>query len=73
MCELASASDESAVDAVASSLAIEARPGVGLAERVADILAETDVVLLLDNCEHVHRADRRPRRACPRSRVPTSR
>jgi hypothetical protein len=52
MCELAPAS-ESAVDAVASSLAIEARPGVGLAERVAGILAESDVVLLLDNCEHV--------------------
>ncbi|HZB42765.1 MAG TPA: BTAD domain-containing putative transcriptional regulator, partial [Ilumatobacter sp.] len=53
MCELAPASDETAVDAVASSLAIEARPGVGLAERVADILSEAHLVLLLDNCEHV--------------------
>jgi predicted ATPase len=53
MCELAPASGESAVDAVASSLSIEARPGVGLAERIAGILAESDVVLLLDNCEHV--------------------
>jgi predicted ATPase/DNA-binding SARP family transcriptional activator len=53
LCELASASDESVVDAIAGSLAIEARPGVFLAERVAGILAETDVILLLDNCEHV--------------------
>jgi len=53
LCELASASPESAVDAVANSLAIEARPGVGLAERVVGILAKADVVLLLDNCEHV--------------------
>jgi predicted ATPase/DNA-binding SARP family transcriptional activator len=53
MCELASGNDESAVDIVAASLVIEARPGVGLAERVAEILAETDVVLLVDNCEHV--------------------
>jgi predicted ATPase/DNA-binding SARP family transcriptional activator len=53
MCELATANDESAVDAVAAALAIEGRPGVGLADRVASALADTEIVLLLDNCEHV--------------------
>jgi predicted ATPase/DNA-binding SARP family transcriptional activator len=52
-CELASATAVSAVDAVAAALAIEGRPGVGLAERVAAVLVDTDIVLLLDNCEHV--------------------
>ncbi len=53
MCELATANEETAVDAVATALAIEARPGIGLTERVAAVLADADVVLLLDNCEHV--------------------
>jgi DNA-binding SARP family transcriptional activator len=41
MCELATATEESAVDAVAAALAIEGRPGVGLADRVASALADT--------------------------------
>jgi pentatricopeptide repeat protein len=53
MCELAAAPAESAVDAVAAALGIEGRPGVGLAERVAAVLEGTEMVLLLDNCEHV--------------------
>ena len=53
MCELATAASEAAVDVVATALAIEARPGVGLAERVAAVLADAEAVLLLDNCEHV--------------------
>ena len=53
MCELAAATEDSAVDAVAAALAIDGRPGVGLADRVAAVLADTDAVLLLDNCEHV--------------------
>jgi predicted ATPase len=53
MCELATASEESAVDVVAAALGIDGRPGVGLAERVAAVLADTEIVLLLDNCEHV--------------------
>lgn len=53
MCELATASEESAVDAVAAALVIEGRPGVGLADRVAAVLDDSEVVLLLDNCEHV--------------------
>ena len=53
MCELAAATEDSAVDVVAAALAIDGRPGVELADRVAAVLADTDVVLLLDNCEHV--------------------
>ena len=53
MCELAAASEESAVDVVAAALGIDGRPGVGLAERVATVLADSEIVLLLDNCEHV--------------------
>ena len=53
MCELATASEDSAVDVVAAALAIDARPGVRLAERVAAVLGDSEVVLLLDNCEHV--------------------
>jgi len=53
MCELATASEESAVDVVAAALGIDGRPGVGLAERVAAVLADTEIVMLLDNCEHV--------------------
>ena len=34
-------------------LGIDGRPGVGLADRVAAALAGTEIVLLLDNCEHV--------------------
>jgi predicted ATPase/DNA-binding SARP family transcriptional activator len=53
MCELATATEESAVDVVAAALGIDGRPGVGLADRVAAVLADTEIVLLLDNCEHV--------------------
>jgi predicted ATPase/DNA-binding SARP family transcriptional activator len=53
MCELATATAESAVDVVAASLAIDGRPDVGLAERVGAVLADIEMVLLLDNCEHV--------------------
>jgi predicted ATPase/DNA-binding SARP family transcriptional activator len=51
--ELATATAESAVEAVAAALAIDGRPGVGLAERLPAVLAELEVVLLFDNCEHV--------------------
>ena len=53
MCELAGATEESAVDVVAAALSIDRRPGEVLAERLATVLADTEVVLLLDNCEHV--------------------
>jgi predicted ATPase len=53
LCELATADTGSAVDVVAAALGIDARPGAPLAERVADVLGDAEVVLLLDNCEHV--------------------
>jgi predicted ATPase/DNA-binding SARP family transcriptional activator len=53
LCELATAGEELAVDAIATALGIEGRPAVGLVERVATVLADTEMVLLLDNCEHV--------------------
>ncbi len=53
MCELAAANEDSAVDVVAAGLTIDGRPGVGLTDRVAAVLAGAEVVLLLDNCEHV--------------------
>ena len=53
MCELAGSGEDSAVDVVAAALTIDRRAGEPLAERLAAVLAETDVVLLLDNCEHV--------------------
>ena len=53
MCELATAGEDSAVDVVAAALSIDGRPGVGLADRVAAALVDTEIVLLLDNCEHV--------------------
>ena len=53
MCELATADEESVVDVVAAALGIEGRPDVGLADRVAAVLGDTEIVVLLDNCEHV--------------------
>ena len=38
---------------MAAALAIDGRPGVAIDERVAAVLADTELVLLLDNCEHV--------------------
>ena len=51
--ELATATEESAVDAVATALGIEGRPGLGLDEVLPQALADVELVLLLDNCEHV--------------------
>ena len=53
LCELAAAHDDSAIDAVAAALGIEGRPGVGLVDRIVAVLDDTELVLLLDNCEHV--------------------
>ena len=51
--ELATATTDSAVEAVAAALAIDGRPGVGLNDRLPAVLGDLEVVLLLDNCEHV--------------------
>ena len=52
-CELATADSGSAVDVVAAALGIDGRPGVAPADRIADVLRDRAVLLLLDNCEHV--------------------
>ena len=53
MCELATGDDRAAADVVAAALRIDARPGVPLIDRIAEVLDTAEVVLLLDNCEHV--------------------
>ena len=52
-CELASATTETTADIVAAALGIDARPGMPFTERLADVLRDVAVLLLLDNCEHV--------------------
>ena len=53
LCELASAAPDSALDAVAVALGIEGRPGQGIGDRLPQLLADAELTLLLDNCEHV--------------------
>jgi len=53
LCELAAADDASVVNLVAAALGIDSRPGLPLAEQVAAVLDQDDLVLLADNCEHV--------------------
>jgi predicted ATPase/DNA-binding SARP family transcriptional activator len=53
LCELAAAVEASAIDVAAAALGIDARPGVWLVERLASVLGDSEVVVLLDNCEHV--------------------
>jgi predicted ATPase len=53
MCELAVANEESALDLVAAALAIDRRADDDLVDGAAAVLADAEVVLLLDNCEHV--------------------
>ena len=76
LCELAAAHDDSAIDAVAAALGIEGRPGVGLVDRIVAVLDDTELVLLLDNCEHVLEpiADLVPRllATCPNVTVMTT-
>jgi predicted ATPase/DNA-binding SARP family transcriptional activator len=53
LCELATATDSSAVELVAAALAVDPRAGTDLADRVAEGLDTAALVLLLDGCEHV--------------------
>ncbi|HEX6238460.1 MAG TPA: BTAD domain-containing putative transcriptional regulator [Acidimicrobiales bacterium] len=53
LCELAAADAAAATDAIAASLGIDVRPGVPLADRIAGVLGDAPLVLLVDNCEHV--------------------
>ena len=52
-CELAHADDASLGDVVAAALGIDGRPGVPMPERMAAVIGDDELVLLLDNCEHV--------------------
>jgi predicted ATPase len=53
LCELATADTDSAVDVVAAALGIDPRPGTPLAARVAAVIGDADVTVVVDNCEHV--------------------
>ncbi len=52
-CELAAAAPASVVATVATATAVDERAGVGLLERVVDVLRDKRGLLVLDNCEHV--------------------
>ncbi|WP_054813272.1 BTAD domain-containing putative transcriptional regulator [Nocardia arizonensis] len=52
LCELGRI-DTAADAAIAAALRIDVRPGVPLVDRIAGVLRDTELVLLLDNCEHV--------------------
>jgi predicted ATPase/DNA-binding SARP family transcriptional activator len=53
LCELALADDDSVESVVATSLGIDRRPEVSLAEQVGSVVGAAELVLLVDNCEHV--------------------
>ena len=53
LCELAPTDAATAADAVATAVGIDARPGVSGAERVASVIGDRSLTLLIDNCEHV--------------------
>jgi predicted ATPase/DNA-binding SARP family transcriptional activator len=52
-CELGQADGSSAPDIVAAALGIDGRPGVPTVDRLVDVLSDDELVLLVDNCEHV--------------------
>ncbi len=54
LCELVPLSDGDAVaDAVAESLGARAQPGMSLVESILNFLESRQMLLILDNCEHV--------------------
>jgi len=53
LCELATAASDAVAEVVAAGLGIDARPGVPLVERIGSVIGDSEVVVLLDNCEHV--------------------
>ncbi len=53
LCELAAAGSDSVTRTVAGSLGVDLRPGTDPVDQVAGVIAGTDLVLLVDNCEHV--------------------
>lgn len=53
LCELAPADSSSVVDLVAAALGIDGRPGTATIDRIANVVAASSLVVLVDNCEHV--------------------
>ncbi|HEU5081992.1 MAG TPA: BTAD domain-containing putative transcriptional regulator, partial [Acidimicrobiales bacterium] len=53
LCELAAADHRSAVNLVAAALGVDLRAGAPPAAQLATVLGDREVVLLVDNCEHV--------------------
>ena len=54
LCELAAAEDaESMMQVIAALLGVQPRPGVSLAASVREFLAPKQVLVVLDNCEHL--------------------
>ncbi|MGV3758532.1 MAG: BTAD domain-containing putative transcriptional regulator, partial [Actinomycetota bacterium] len=52
-CDLDMTGSSDALDAVAASLGIDDRPGVAPLDRIPSVIGDTELVLLLDGCEHV--------------------
>jgi predicted ATPase len=52
-CELAHADEASVADAVAATLRIDARIGTTSEQRLVEVIGDSELVVLLDNCEHV--------------------
>jgi predicted ATPase/DNA-binding SARP family transcriptional activator len=52
-CDLGSSGPADGADAVAAALGIDARPGVDPVDRVPGVVGDTELVLVLDGCEHV--------------------
>src|SRR5690606_37646646 len=52
-CELSQADPTTATELVASACGIDSRPGTAPLARIVDVLGTSELVLLLDNCEHV--------------------
>jgi predicted ATPase len=73
-CELAPLDDGAAVgQAVAGALRLQKKPGLGIEETVIDFIRPRDLLLIIDNCEHVLDASAqlidRITRDCPRVSV----
>ncbi len=74
LAELAPVTDETAVPAaIAAALRIPAQPGREVLDTLADALAPQDILIVLDNCEHLiggcARAVEAVLRRCPKARV----
>ena len=57
-CELASVNEEAVDDAVAHAIGARRQPGMSLVESIANYLEDREVLVVIDNCEHVLDASR---------------